>query len=118
MDIILKSADESFDLHYVEICQGCDGKTIAAKRKGKEIQHHPDTGEALVGVQIPFWSEIIEMSERCYKAIPLGYLGVDICIDETLGPLVLEVNGRPGLEIQNVTGRGFYNEFMEKLNGN
>ncbi len=43
-------------------------------------------------------------------AIPLGYIGVDICIDQTRGPLVLEVNGRPGIEIQNVQKRGLFAE--------
>ena len=70
-----------------------------------------------MNLPVPFWSDIMTMAEACYDAIPLGYLGVDICIDETLGPLVLEVNGRPGLEIQNVSNRGFYNDFMEKLHG-
>ena len=36
----------------------------------------------------------------------LGYLGVDVAIDETAGPLVLELNARPGLSIQNANGCG------------
>lgn len=92
------------------------GLTTAAKSDGKAIEQHPDTGAALVGVQIPFWKQIVNMSMLSYQAIPLAYLGVDICIDKALGALVLEVNGRPGLEIQNVNEKGFYNDFMEKLN--
>jgi len=30
----------------------------------------------------------------------LGYLGVDIVLDRTKGPLILELNARPGLNIQ------------------
>lgn len=30
----------------------------------------------------------------------LGYIGVDIVLDRDLGPLVLELNARPGLSIQ------------------
>jgi D-alanine-D-alanine ligase-like ATP-grasp enzyme len=33
-------------------------------------------------------------------------MGVDFAIDAHHGPLVLELNARPGLEIQNVTGIG------------
>jgi hypothetical protein len=33
-------------------------------------------------------------------------LGADTVVDRERGPLVLEVNARPGLRIQNVTGRG------------
>ena len=35
----------------------------------------------------------------------LRYLGADIVFDRAHGHLVLEVNARPGLEIQNVQGR-------------
>ena len=37
---------------------------------------------------------------------------MDICIDRKRGPLVLEVNARPGLEIQNVKGRGLRDLFL------
>ena len=36
----------------------------------------------------------------------LGYLGVDIMIDEDSGPLMIEVNARPGLAIQLANGTG------------
>jgi D-alanine-D-alanine ligase-like ATP-grasp enzyme len=36
----------------------------------------------------------------------LGYIGVDIVIDKNLGPLILEVNARPGLAIQVASGLG------------
>lgn len=82
------------------------GKTVKASIKGKDISVHPDSEVSLLNFQMPYWTSIKEMARRCYKAIPLGYLGVDIVIDADLGPLVLEVNGRPGLEIQNVHGKG------------
>ena len=40
------------------------------------------------------------MSARCFEAVGLGYLGVDIVLDRDLGPLILELNARPGLNIQ------------------
>jgi hypothetical protein len=36
----------------------------------------------------------------------LGYLGVDIVLDACNGPLLLELNARPGLAIQLANGRG------------
>ena len=42
----------------------------------------------------------------CYDAIPLGYLGVDLVVDAELGPMVLELNARPGLTIQLANRRG------------
>ncbi len=32
--------------------------------------------------------------------VGLGYVGVDFVCDQTKGPLILEVNARPGLNIQ------------------
>ncbi len=79
----------------------------------QELSHHPDSDKTVLGLQIPFWPEICEMAINCQKAIPLGYLGVDICLDEKQGPLVLEVNGRPGIEIQNIRQKGM----LEDLQG-
>ena len=36
----------------------------------------------------------------------LGYLGVDMVIDADRGPLMLEMNARPGLNIQIANGIG------------
>ncbi|MEM7562730.1 MAG: sugar-transfer associated ATP-grasp domain-containing protein, partial [Pseudomonadota bacterium] len=82
------------------------GETYHAQWDGSSIIDHPDSGLDILGLKIPEWGEMIKMAEQCYSAIPLNYLGVDICLDRTRGPLVLEVNGRPGLEIQNVTQQG------------
>ncbi|MEW1634267.1 sugar-transfer associated ATP-grasp domain-containing protein [Streptomyces sp. NPDC093801] len=68
--------------------------------------HHPDTGEPLVGASVPHWPEVLDAARRCAGATGLRYLGADIVVDADRGPLVLEVNARPGLQIQNVTGRG------------
>ncbi|MCW7469800.1 alpha-L-glutamate ligase-like protein [Leptospira kanakyensis] len=66
----------------------------------KIIHLHPDTKQALSGRVIPHWETILEMASRCYDMSGLGYLGVDIVLDEMRGPLLLEMNARPGLGIQ------------------
>jgi hypothetical protein len=38
--------------------------------------------------------------------VELGYVGVDIVLDADLGPLILELNARPGLNIQIANRRG------------
>lgn len=108
-----KLSEGKANLHQGAIGLSVDietGVTTKCSFKGKELTKHPDTGTELIGVQIPFWAKIKQMAENSQKAIPLGYIGVDICIDEKLGPMVLEVNGRPGLEIQNVQHKGFSGE--------
>jgi alpha-L-glutamate ligase-like protein len=53
------------------------------------------------GIKIPFWKEVLETAVKCQKAIKgLGFLGVDVVLDKEKGPMVLEVNARPGLSIQ------------------
>ena len=93
------------------------GQTSNALHLGKIISHHPDTHAALINVQIPHWPRIREMAKASYQAIPLSYLGVDICLDVTLGPIVLEVNGRAGLEIQNIHQTGFKQELFNAIEG-
>ncbi len=73
---------------------------------GGRITHHPETGVPLAGRHLPFWNEIITISQRLQEFFPLGYIGADFAFDATSGPLILELNARPGLEIQNVTGQG------------
>lgn len=74
--------------------------------KGTALTEHPDTGHRLVDAQVPHWETILDAAGRCADATGLNYLGADIVIDRDRGPLILEVNARPGLQIQNVTGRG------------
>ena len=67
---------------------------------------HPDTGHPIAGFQVPHWNRIVSMAAQCYEAVELGYLGVDIVLDRDLGPLILELNARPGLNIQLANRRG------------
>lgn len=91
------------------------GITQSAQISGKKLNIHPDSASPLIDVQLPYWDVITVIAAACYQAIPLGYLGVDICIDKNIGPVVLEVNGRPGLEIQNVQQRGFHDTLVNAM---
>jgi alpha-L-glutamate ligase-like protein len=82
------------------------GRTTRAVYRGRCIEVHPESGMPLVGLQIPRWQEALDVARRTAAAVPLGYLGIDVVIDAERGPLVLEINARPGLEIQNVNGSG------------
>jgi glutathione synthase/RimK-type ligase-like ATP-grasp enzyme len=48
---------------------------------------------------------VLRISRKTAEVFPLKYLGIDIVITAA-GPVLLEINVRPGLEIQNVTGCG------------
>lgn len=97
------------NLHQGAIGAGVDlatGITLSAVLKNKIITHHPDTGLEIAGIQIPGWEQILTQAASCYEMTGLGYLGVDMVIDEFHGPMILELNARPGLNIQiaNATG--------------
>jgi alpha-L-glutamate ligase-like protein len=82
------------------------GRVIRAWSGREPVTSHPDSGEPLIGAVVPHWDGVIEAASRCAAATGLRYLGADVVVDERLGPVILEVNARPGLQIQNVTGHG------------
>ena len=97
------------NLHAGGIGVGIDlksGVTTGAKIKQRPIATHPDTGVRLLGLRIPHWSCILDIAQRVQKYVPLGYLGIDFVLDERYGPQILELNVRPGLEIQNINNKG------------
>lgn len=91
------------NLHQGAVGVGVDiatGKTTTAVAGSQNIKHHPDTGKELCGLQLPHWERLLEIAAKCYDFSNLGYLGVDIVYDMSKGPLLLEINARPGLAIQ------------------
>jgi hypothetical protein len=54
----------------------------------------------VTGLQIPHWLTLLTIAARCHEMTGMGYVGVDLVLDERLGPLTLELNARPGLNIQ------------------
>ncbi len=84
----------------------CEGITLGAMWRNRPITHHPDTAAPLKSIQIPGWDEILINAARAREIVGLDYLGVDIVLDEDLGPMILEFNARPGLAIQLANGCG------------
>jgi len=97
------------NLHQGAIGAGIDlgsGVTLGGVSGNSLVELHPDTGHRIGGFQVPHWDRIMSMAAQCYEAVELGYLGVDIVLDRDLGPLILELNARPGLNIQLANRRG------------
>jgi alpha-L-glutamate ligase-like protein len=74
--------------------------TTAVQGKAKMIEYLPGSRLLLSGLKIPYWKDILRMAVRCQEISKLGYLGADIAIDGDKGPVVVELNARPGLSIQ------------------
>ena len=103
------ASDGKANLHQGAVGVGLDvgtGRGLNAVQFNRPITLHPDTGLALENIAIDAWPEMLEMAARCYEATGLGYMGVDLVVDHREGPLLLELNARPGLAIQMANGRG------------
>ncbi len=97
------------NLHQGAVGVGIDirtGRAVAAVSHDRPIRYHPDTGADLMELQVPFWRQHLEIAAKGYEMTGLGYLGADIVLDKYRGPMMLELNARPGLAIQIANGRG------------
>lgn len=91
------------NLHQGAVAVGIDiatGITTKAIWHGEEIVFKPGTERKLRGIKIPNWDLILETAIKAQEASHLGYLGVDIVVHPEKGPMVLELNAQPGLQIQ------------------
>lgn len=98
-----KSSDGRANLHQGAIGAGLSmskGWAVNAVIRNHIVDTHPDTGHNLMGLKLPFWKEVLELAARCYDMVELGYLGADIVLTPDHGPILLELNARPGLAIQ------------------
>lgn len=102
-------SDGKANLHQGAVGVGLDlasGTALRAVCRNRIITEHPDTKAHFEGFQVPEWETVLKIGARSYELTKLGYLGVDLVIDKNLGPMVLELNARPGLSIQLANGKG------------
>ncbi|WP_340137529.1 sugar-transfer associated ATP-grasp domain-containing protein [Aurantiacibacter aquimixticola] len=115
MRIPTNASDGKANLHQRAIGAAVDIETGIITRAmcvGEELTHHPDSDALLIGFTVPEWDRVLDISSKCSAAIGLGYLGVDIILDENDGPMVLEVNAHPGIEIQNINQKGLRRQMI------
>lgn len=104
------------NLHQGAIGAGIDistGTTLSAVWRNDVIEEHPDTGVEVKGIRIPGWDGLMALAAGCYELTGLGYQGVDIVLDREKGPLVLELNARPGLNIQIANRAGLFSRLKQ-----
>jgi alpha-L-glutamate ligase-like protein len=104
-----RASDGKANLHQGAVGAGINmgtGVTLNGVLNDEVVDEHPDTGALVAGLEIPHWDFILESSAKAYEVTGLGYVGVDMVIDRDRGPLILEMNARPGLNIQIANGAG------------
>jgi alpha-L-glutamate ligase-like protein len=96
-------SDGKANLHRGAIGVGIDmaeGTTLAGVHRSGVVTHHPDTNKPVTGIPVPHWERMLLIAAKAVDMTGLDYLGVDLVIDRERGPLLLELNARPGLQIQ------------------
>ncbi|WP_018971146.1 alpha-L-glutamate ligase-like protein [Rubritalea marina] len=120
MRLSTAASDGKANLHQGAVGVGIDlvtGRASRAVQYGRRVDVHPDTGRSLSELVVPDWQPLMELAAQSYEMTELGYLGVDIVLDKSKGPLLLELNARPGLAIQvaNHAGLSPRLELIERL---
>lgn len=107
-----RASDGKANLHQGAIGVGVDiarGETMSGVAGTELVDEHPDTLNPIRGIRVPGWNAILELAAGTYELTKLGFMGVDIVLDRDRGPLVLELNARPGLSIQIANRTGMQN---------
>lgn len=102
------------NLHQGAIGAGIDmatGETLTAVWNSRIVSEHPDTVNPVSGLIIPNWDEMLLLAAKSQQLTKLCYQGIDIVLDRDLGPLILEMNARPGLAIQIANQAGLKPRF-------
>lgn len=104
-----EASDGKANLHQGAIGAGIDigsGITMTAVDRSRIVDRHPDTENPVSGIHLPHWDKLLMMAAEATDMTGLGYLGADFVLDRERGPVLLELNARPGLGIQmaNLSG--------------
>lgn len=109
MRLSTAASDGKANLHQGAVGVGLDmatGKAVKGVQFGQPVTQHPDTKRDLSELNVPHWKKLLTLASSAWEMTGLGYMGTDMVLDKTQGPMVLELNARPGLAIQIANGAG------------
>ncbi|HAO60622.1 MAG TPA: hypothetical protein DCQ90_01455 [Erysipelotrichaceae bacterium] len=95
---------------------------VAVDKDGHPATHHPLTGTAIVGAQMPMFDEVKELCRKAARVVEgIRIVGWDVCVTEK-GPLLIEGNPFPGNDLTQLPahmldGYGRYHQFMDIIEG-
>lgn len=110
-----RESDGKANLHQGAVGVGLDiatGQSVCAVQHGSLVSVHPDTGARFSELKVPHWNRVVELAASCNELTGLGYIGADIVLDKNTGPMLLELNARPGLSIQVANQSGLLHRMV------
>jgi hypothetical protein len=98
------------DLETGKLRRAIRGKGVTTE----DLETHPDTGDKLIGMQLPYWKEIRELNALAVSYFtPVRYNSLDIAITDD-GPVVVEINTGSSFELlQLAMGKGLLTDENE-----
>ncbi|UJF18636.1 alpha-L-glutamate ligase-like protein [Vibrio sp. SS-MA-C1-2] len=109
MRLSTAASDGKANLHQGAVGVGIDiatGEAVRAVQFNLPVTHHPDTNKELATLKVPHWNRLLTLAASAWEMTELGYIGTDMVLDREQGPMVLELNARPGLAIQIANASG------------
>jgi alpha-L-glutamate ligase-like protein len=91
------------NLHQGAVGVGVDlatGITTRAVWHTDYIRKKPGSNKKLHGIRIPQWGSILLTAVNAQIAADLSYVGADVVLHPEKGPMIIELNAQPGLQIQ------------------
>lgn len=73
----------------------------------EELEDHPDTGERLLGMKLPYWQELQDLNKVAARLFaPIRYQSLDICVTDS-GPVIVEINSGGDFNLPQIaSGKG------------
>lgn len=84
--------------------------------KSTRITRFPHNNKKVNGIRIPEWSKVLKIAVDAANAAGYVYMGADIFIHPDKGPMIVELNGFPGLSIQ-LANRAGLKRRLERVEG-
>lgn len=80
--------------------------TFGLYGKSDRITHFPNSKKKVNGILIPQWTSVLQTAVEAANAAGFVYMGADLFIHPERGPMIVELNGFPGLSIQMANRSG------------
>lgn len=90
--------------------------TYGVYGKSEQISHFPNSKKKVNGIIIPEWSKVLETAVKAANAAGFMFMGADLFIHPEKGPMIVELNGFPGLSIQLANRTGLKRR-LERVEG-